>query len=85
MAAAKKTKAENTEIIKDPWQEKVTVMIPRLPGKEQPDVNLTVNGRSFQIQRGKAVNVPLPVAEVLELKSYLSAAAEDYLFSKTNE
>lgn len=60
--AAEKTKLEGI----DPWNEKRTV---RLPKAQNGDVNYviaSVNGRVFKVQRGVTVEVPAPIAEVLE-------------------
>ena len=43
-----------------------TITLPRAGGTEQQSVFVCVNGRTFQVPRGKAVEVPEPVYEVLE-------------------
>ena len=43
-----------------------TITLPRADGTEQQSEFVCVNGRTFQVPRGKAVEVPAPVYEVLE-------------------
>ena len=42
------------------------ITLPRAGGTEQQSEFVCVNGRTFQVPRGKAVEVPAPVYEVLE-------------------
>lgn len=52
---------------------KVKVVIPvDSLNKNSGDVTVCLNGYVYQIQRGKAVNVPEPIAEILEESGYLS-------------
>ena len=43
-----------------------TITLPRAGGTEQQSEFVCVNGRTFQVPRGKAVEVPEPVYEVRE-------------------
>ena len=43
-----------------------TITLPRAGGTEQQSEFVCVNGRTFQVPRGKVVEVPAPVYEVLE-------------------
>ena len=43
-----------------------TITLPRAGGTEQQSVFVCVNGHTFQVPRGRAVEVPAPVYEVLE-------------------
>ena len=43
-----------------------TITLPRAGGTEQQSEFVCVHGRTFQVPRGKAVEVPAPVYEVLE-------------------
>ena len=43
-----------------------TITLPRAGGTEQQSEFVCVYGRTFQVPRGKAVEVPAPVYEVLE-------------------
>ncbi|MCM1545260.1 MAG: hypothetical protein NC110_08175 [Ruminococcus sp.] len=74
---------EGQVIETDPWKRKKPITIPRLAGsKEQPDIIASVNGRIFQIQRGKTVEVPEPVYEVLERSFKAETEAEIDYYSK---
>ena len=79
------TTEKKTETPKDPWQIKKTIRIPNIPGvKAQPDQSVFVNGRFFQIQRGKDVEVPLPVAEVVERSFVMEQKAEDFYLGRSS-
>lgn len=78
--------AEQTEMI-DPMKKMVKIKLFK-DGKEyKDDVFVSVNGKSFQIQRGVEVEVPLAVAEVIERSieldgataSFVSKIEEDYI------
>ena len=51
----------------DVWNVMKTIYLPRGQGNEEQSRFVAVNGRTFQVPRGKAVEVqvPLPVYEVL--------------------
>lgn len=91
MTMAAKDKVENSELEKadlgmilDPWKDMKEVLVPRLANcKEQPDCIASVNGRIFQIQRGKTVKVPAPIAEALQRSFDAEVKAEDYYYSKS--
>ena len=50
----------------DVWNVMKTIYLPRGQGNEEQSRFVAVNGRTFQVPRGKAVEVPEPVYEVLE-------------------
>lgn len=67
MATAKKTEEVKEEIIEEATpvvEKKVTIMIP-LTEKEQGDVFVSVNERTWLIKRGEPVEVPECVADVI--------------------
>ena len=67
----------------DPWEEKEQIIIPRMQGvKEQPDVTVSVNGRVFRIQRGVHVDVPKPIAEVINRSIADQQKAEDFYLGR---
>ena len=45
---------------------KKTVLLPRATGKQDNFIYVGLNGGSWQIMRGVPVEVPLPVAEIIE-------------------
>ena len=61
--AVKKTAEEATEV--NPWDVKKTIFLPRGQESEEQSRFVCVNGRTFMVPKGKDVQVPLPVYEVL--------------------
>lgn len=57
-------KTEVTEAY-DPWKDMREIMLPRAGNNEQQFQLVGVNGRTFQVPRGKRTQVPLPVYECL--------------------
>lgn len=78
------TKAEAVKEIKDPWQEKVTIRVPRESNGEANYLIASVNGRVFKIQRGINVEVPLPIAEVIEHSFEAEEEAISYIDKLSN-
>lgn len=62
MAEVKESKAKDIEA----KAETKTVFLPRASETEQQFEFVCVNGKAYQVPRGKPVEVPLAVAEVLE-------------------
>lgn len=58
----------------DPWKDMVSVRLPRGDRNEQNFQFVSVNDRTFQVPKGKEVEVPRPVYEVL----VNAQAARDY-------
>lgn len=68
-------KTESTEIVVeaaapaaeayDPWKDMREITLPRAGNNEQQFQLVGVNGRTFQVPRGKRTQVPLPVYECL--------------------
>lgn len=58
----------------DPWKDMVNVRLPRGDRNEQNFQFVSVNDRTFQVPKGKDVEVPRPVYEVLAN----AQAARDY-------
>lgn len=61
-----KTGQEGRIVMENAFASMKTIALPRAGGTEQQSVFVCVNGRTFQVPRGKAVEVPEPVYEVLE-------------------
>ena len=57
-------KTEVTEA-HDPWKDMREITLPRAGNNEQQFQLVGVNGRTFQVPRGKRTQVPLPVYECL--------------------
>ena len=54
-----------TEQAYDPWKDMREIMLPRAGGNEQQSQFCAVNGRTFQVPRGRMTEVPLPIYECL--------------------
>ena len=59
----KKAAEEAVEV--NPWDVKKTILLPRGQESEEQSRFVCVNGRTFMVPKGKDVQVPLPVYEVL--------------------
>lgn len=93
--AAKKTIAElEAEIMEqpvkkitkevDPWEKKVAVRIPKTADGSANYIIASVNGRVYKIMKGVQVDVPAPIAEVLEHMFEAEEAAELFVASHAN-
>lgn len=78
MAATKDT------VVKDSWDKKVEIKIPKAANGEPNYMIASVNGRTFKLQRGIKVEVPEPIAEVIEHSFEAEEAADLYIEGKTN-
>lgn len=58
--------AEKAVKTTDPWEQMVMINIPRATNGEPNYKIASVNGRVFKIKRGENVEVPAPIAEVLQ-------------------
>ena len=70
-APAKKTfayKGRNPFANDPDYQEMRTIFLPMARAGEQPNAEIRLNGVKWQIPRGKAVDVPLPVYEQFQRK-----------------
>lgn len=68
LQAAKAAQPVKTKpAVSNAWNETRTVFLPRAMGREQKFLLVGVNGRRYQVPRGKPVEVPLPLAERIEI------------------
>lgn len=79
--ATKKTDEAKVEAMEvtDPWQEKREIRIDKAPKGEDNFLIASVNGRVFKIKRGERVEVPLPIAQVIENSMKDADAADEYI------
>lgn len=63
---------------KDPMSVKERVFIPKAAG-EEPCVLVGLNGKNYNIPRGKQVEVPKPVADILYQSEKAKDAADKYI------
>lgn len=84
MAEEKKTAKKETpeealaRIMKED-EELVPIKLFKDSGKYKDDVSVTINGKTWLIQRGVVVDVPRNVAKVLEESDAQRGIAADYL------
>lgn len=77
--ASKKDTVENTaaETVEKPKEEYVRIRLP-LTRDQKEDVYVGLNGVGYLIQRGKEVDVPAGVAEILQRSEEMLAQALEY-------
>ena len=69
----------------DPWKISKTIFLPKALKGEDNFLIASVNGRNFKIRRGESVDVPLPIAQVIE-NSFIDAdKADEYIEKKMFE
>ena len=85
--ATKKTDEAKVETmaVEDSWLEKREIRLPKAPKGEDNFLIASVNGRVFKIKRGEAVEVPLPIAQVIENSFADADAADEFIESKVFE
>lgn len=62
----------------DPWQEKKTVFLQKDIEGENFQI-CSVNGRVYKVKRGEAVEVPLPIYEVLQHSMEQQSERDSYI------
>lgn len=78
------TQEPETVLEPDPMQEMVKIKIPRDPiNKGNDSLFVAINGRKFLIQRGKTVEVPRAVAEVIEHSEEQAEEADSFIYEKS--
>ena len=71
--------AKPAKASKDPWKQMVSIRIPKATNGEANYLFAAVNGRRFKIQRGVKVDVPLPIAEVIEHSYEQQNMADEFI------
>ena len=61
----------------DPWKDMVSITLPRAGKGEEQSQFVGVNGRYFQVPKGKTQLVPRPVYQVLVSAQHAREEAED--------
>lgn len=80
-----KSEAKVTKAVeKDPWKQMVTIKLPKINDGSENFITTSVNGRVFKIQRGVNVEVPMPIAEVLQHSEEAADRAEAFIEGLTN-
>ena len=70
---------DEEKAIADFWAKMVKVRLPKATNGESNSVIASVNGRVFQIKRGIEVEVPAPIAEVLQHSMEAEAEADEFI------
>ncbi len=76
---------QKTTTKSNPWKEMRSVRLPRGNKDEARSEYVAVNGKSYQIPRGKTVEVPRPIYEVLMRRNEALDELEDYRDSISKE
>lgn len=76
---------EGTAVKTDPWKTMCTIYLPRAMAGQQKHVVVGVNGRRYQVPRGKSVEVPLPLYERLQLMLEAEERTMKYMETIPNE
>lgn len=69
----------------DPWQEKREVFLPYAPKGDEQFVFVSVNGRKYQVPRGRSVTLPLPLYERIQIMQEAEIKTMDYVNSLPTE
>lgn len=76
MATAKNNHEQK---VRDYYEEKVPVYIPRPEGEPEDSVTITLNGTNYQIQYDTEVTVPRKIALIVEESKKNKKNADDYM------
>ena len=68
----------------DPWEQKITVQVPKSADGSANYLIASCNGKTVKIMKGVKVDVPAPIAEVLEHMFEAEEEAELFIASKAN-
>lgn len=82
MEDKKKSQTGNAQNVKEDWE---TVYVAPGTGKDKGTIFVGVNGKGYYVPRGKSVQVPPEVAEVLRNREKQLAQAEEYSDSVSGE
>lgn len=75
MATEKNTKIETAY---NPWKHMVVVFLPKASDGDQNYVRVGINGKMYQVPRGRQVRVPKPVYDVLSRSEHAQKISEMY-------
>ena len=68
----------------DPWTDMRTVYVPRMSRGEQATLNVGVNYKTYFVPKDQTVEVPAPVAEVVNEMLYRRKKFEENLKNNAN-
>ncbi len=81
----KETEQTAQETEQDPWKVMKSIFLPRGFAGQQKFVMVAVNGRRYQVPRGKTVEVPLPLWERLMIMLEQENKAAEFMENIPNE
>ena len=68
----------------DPWKDMRTVYVPRMSRGEQPTLQVGVNDKTYFVPKDQQVDVPAPVAEVVNEMLYRRKKFEENMKANSN-
>ena len=68
----------------DPWKQMVTIQIPKTADGSANYIIASVNSKTFKIMKGVKVDVPAPIAEVIEHMFEAEEATELFIARNAN-
>ena len=84
-AAEALKEAEEQNRPKDPWDETVSMLVPRKPKGEDQQYYICVNDRRYMVPaNNKVQELPLPIAEILKDSLVMEEEAEEFAESIPN-
>ena len=72
-------------VISKAWEEKREVFLPYATKGEEQFIFVAVNGRKYQVPRGRSVTVPLPLYERIKIMQEAESRTVEYRNSLPNE
>lgn len=73
---------EGTKAVKEsknPWKDMVKIKLPKAPRGESNYIIASVNGKVYKIQKGVTVDVPRPIAKVIENSMNDADRADEFI------
>jgi hypothetical protein len=83
MATTKTAPAEETKTVEktapvSPWKQMLTIFCPKTDDNGPDYAFVCINGKTYQVPRGKQVRVPRPVYEVLSRSEHAKVITAAY-------
>lgn len=72
-------------VISKAWEEKREIFLPYATKGEEQFIFVAVNGRKYQVPRGRSVTVPLPLYERIKIMQEAESRTVEYRNSLPNE
>lgn len=72
-------------VISKAWEEKREIFLPYATKGEEQFIFVAVNGRKYQVPRGRSVTIPLPLYERIKIMQEAESRTVEYRNSLPNE